>query len=287
MPVSKLDTAVRRVAIDNHITASEAKTLIKEVKASGSKKPIDDLFKAIDRTDAAIDTDATRLILKELDQKMSKTEWVHYAQKAASTAGAWGPGGEGSTKVTRANLPPALQKIFDKWEKSSPEDKPEVSSFDVAGKKAYLMSQYSEFGTSYGLFDEGGKSIELKEDSANVQKNARRIQKAYDQYFRAPDMKNWKNSIEHTELGVIRNYYANASELKGAPLTNALNAEMKKVISEDKKSVKKADVETQVFKNKTDGSFLIITGSRSGIGPEHFALFNKAGSLQKRFDLDI
>ncbi len=287
MPVSKLDTAVRRVAVDNHITATEAKSLIKEAKASGSKKPIDDIFKAIDRTDASIDTKATRLILKELDQKMTRSEWVHYAQKAASTAGAWGPGSDGSTRVKRADLPPALGKIFDKWEKSSPDDTPEVVSFDVAGKPAFLMSQYSEFGTAYGLFDEAGKSIELKEDSQNVQREARRIQSAYDTHFRAPDMRNWKDSIQHTELGVIRNYYANASALTGSKKTDALTAPMKKVIAEDTKAVKRSDVDTQVFKNKTDGSLLIVTQARTGIGAEHFALFNKAGTLVKRFELDI
>ena len=68
--------------------AAEAKTLIKEARASGSKKPIDDIFKAIDRTSAAIETGATRLILKELDQTMTKAEWVAYAQKASSPSGA-------------------------------------------------------------------------------------------------------------------------------------------------------------------------------------------------------
>ena len=75
MAIAKLDVATRRAALDKKITASEARTLIKEAKASGSKKPIDDIFKAIDRTSAAIETGATRLNLKDLDQPITQAEW--------------------------------------------------------------------------------------------------------------------------------------------------------------------------------------------------------------------
>ncbi len=287
MPVSKLDTVVRRAAQDKNITATEARAIVKEAKASGSKKPIDDIFKAIDRSDAAIESKATRLILKELDQKMSRAEWVAYAQKAASPSGAWGPGGEGGKIVKRADVPAAIQKIHDRWAKADPEDDVEMVELDVAGKPAYLLSQYSEFGTSFALFDGSGKSIELKEDTQNVERNRVRIQAAYDQHFGTPDMKAWRGTIEHTDLGVIRNYYANASELKGTTRTGALNAEMKAVFAEDKKKTKGDSIEQQVFKNKTDGSLLLITGDRSGRGPEHFALFKKSGELVKRFSIDI
>ena len=113
MAIAKLDVATRRAALDKKITAAEAKTLIKEAKASGSKKPIDDIFKAIDRTSAAIETGATRLILKELDQPMTKAEWVAYAQKAASPAGVWGPGSDGGKNVKRADVPAPLPELFD------------------------------------------------------------------------------------------------------------------------------------------------------------------------------
>ncbi|MFT3706279.1 MAG: hypothetical protein QM817_01305 [Archangium sp.] len=285
--MSKLDSAVKRVATDHHITATEAKSLIKEAKASGSKKPIDDIFKAIDRTDASIDTKATRLILKELDQKMTRSEWVHYAQKAASPSGVWGPGSDGSVKVKRADLPEGLRKVFDKWADSSVEDTPEVVSFDVAGKPAFLMSQYSEFGTSYGLFDAAGKSIELKEDTQNVQREARRIQGAYDSVFRSPPMKNWKDSVQHTEIGVVRNYAENATLLTGAKRTEALTPAIKKVISEQEKSIKRGDPETQIFKNKTDGSLLVISQARTATGAEFLSLFNKSGALVKQFTIDV
>ena len=68
MPVSKLDTVVRQVATDKLITRTEAKKIISAVKESPGKKPIDDVFKAIDKSGAAIETGATRLLLSELDQ---------------------------------------------------------------------------------------------------------------------------------------------------------------------------------------------------------------------------
>lgn len=286
MPISKLDTAVRRVAADSHITKAEARSLIKEAKASGSKKPIDDIFGAIKRTDASIDAGATRLILSELDQKMTRAQWVAYAQKAASPSGVWGPGSDGSKKVSRDALPPGVKKVFDKWEKSWPEDKPEVVTFDVAGKPAYLMSQYSEFGTSFGLFDESGKAIELKEDTENVQREARRIQGAYDKYFRSPELKAWKDCVQHTDIGVLRNFHDDAALLKGRTLAEATTPDIKKIIDEQRKAVKR-DPETQVFRNKHDGSLLVITQAKDYRGPEHFALFSKAGALVKRFEIDV
>lgn len=285
MPVSKLDTAVRRVAADNHITRTEARSLIKEAKASGSKKPIDDIFKAIDKTQASIDAGATRLILSELDQKMSRAEWVAYAQKAASPSGVWGPGGDGAKNVAPSALPEGVKKVYDRWLKGSPEDKPEVSTFEVAGKPVYLMSQYSEFGTSFGLFDESGKAIELKEDTKNVQREAHRIQAAYDAVFRAPEMKAWKGCVEHTDIGVLRNFYDAATELKGSSLTAALSADMKAVIADQKKAVKR-EPQTQVFKNKGDGSYLVMTQARDYKGPEHLALFDKGGKLVKQYAID-
>lgn len=285
--ISKLDAATRRAAADKKISATEARTLIKEAKASGSKKPIDDIFKAIDRTDAAVETKATRLILKELDQKMSRADWVAYAQKAASTAGPWGPGGEGGKTVKRADVPAAIQKIHDRWLKGQPEDEVQMTELDVAGKPAYLLSQYSEFGTSFALFDAAGKSIELKDDVENIERNRKRIQGAYAEHFGTPDMKAWKGTIENTDLGVIRNYYATASELKGKPRTDALNAEMKAVFADDKKKLRGDSIEQQVFKNKSDGSLLLITGDRTGRGAEHFALFSKKGELVKRFSIDV
>lgn len=286
MAIAKLDVATRRAALDKKITTAEARTLIKEAKASGSKKPIDDIFKAIDRTSAAIETGATRLILKELDQTMTKAEWVAYAQKATSPAGVWGPGSDGGKNVKRADVPAAIQKIHDKWLKSSPEDDVNMTAIEVAGKPVYLLSQYSEFGTSFAAFDAAGKNIELKEDTKNVDRNKKRIQGAYAEHFGTPDMKAWKGTIENTDLGVIRNYYANASELKGKTRTDALTAEMKAVLSEDKKKLKGDSVEGQVFRNKSDGSLLLITGDRTGRGAEHFALFDKRGELVKRFSID-
>ncbi len=286
MAISKLDSTIRRVAADDHITRAEARSLVKEAKASGSKKPIDDIFNAIDRTRASIEAGATRLILSELDQKMTKKEWVEYAQKAASPSGVWGPGSDGAKNVKRSELPDAVKKVFDRWQKSQPEDDVYVVEIDVAGKPAYLMHQYSEFGTSFGLFDAAGKSIELKEDTENVRREARRIQGAYDKHFRSPEMRAWKNCVQHTDIGVLRDMYSSATELKGRTLSDALNTEMKKVIAEDKKSVKR-DPQTQVFKNKSDGSYLVITQARDYKGPEHFALFNKQGALVKRFEVDI
>ncbi|MCC6332808.1 MAG: hypothetical protein IT380_02325 [Myxococcales bacterium] len=285
MPVSKLDTTIRRVASDNHITRTEARSLVKEAKASGSKKPIDDIFKAIDKTQASIEAGATRLILSELDQKMTRAEWVAYAQKAASPSGVWGPGSDGSKKVSREDLPPAVKKVFDKWEKSWPEDKPQAFTFDVAGKPAFLLEQYSEFGTSFGLFDVNGKAIELKEDTKNVQREARRIQAAYDSVFRAPEMKAWKDCVQHTDIGVLRDFYDVGKELKGRTLTDALSADMKKVIAEQKKGIER-EPQTQVFKNKKDGSFLVMTQARDYRGPEQLALFNKQGALVKQYSID-
>jgi hypothetical protein len=197
----------------------------------------------------------------------------------------WGPGSDGSKKVSRDALPAGVQKVYDRWLKSSPEDTPQVVTFDVAGKPAYLMSQYSEFGTSFGLFDEGGKAIELKEDTQNVQREAHRIQAAYDAVFHAPEMKAWKSCVQHTDIGVLRNFYDVGTELKGRTLSDATSADMKKVIAEQKKAVKR-DPQTQVFKNNQDGSFLVMTQAKDYRGPELFALFDKRGALVKQFSVD-
>ncbi len=286
MPVSKLDTAIRRAAADQRVTRTEARTLVKTARASGSKKPIDDIFKAIKKTDASVAANATRLILSELDQKMTRAEWVSYAQKAASPSGVWGPSSEGTTLVKRDELPAAMKKIYDRWEKSSPEDTPQVFTFDVAGKPAFLMSQYSEWGTSFGLFDAAGKSIELKADVENTQREARRIQGAYDKHFGAPDMKAWRGTVQHTEIGVIKNYRHNATQLTGRALADVMKGEVKKGADAQKKEAKK-DSQTEVFKNKTDGSLLVITHARDYRGPELFSLFDKKGTPVKQFEVDI
>jgi len=140
--------------------------------------------------------------------------------------------------VKRADAPAAIQKIHDRWLKSSPEDDVRMTAIDVAGKPLYLLSQSSEFGTGFAMFDGAGKNIELKEDSKNVERNKKRLQGAYAEHFSMPDMRAWKGTIENTDLGVIRNYYANASELKGKTRADALPPEMKAVLSEDKKKLK-------------------------------------------------
>ena len=115
-----LDQVVRRAAENLNVDGREAPAIVRAAKASGSKKPIDDVFEAIDRVDASVDAKAVRFICANLDQKMSRAEWVRYVQKCASTAGAWAPGSEGTTKVSWSDLPAALKKIYDRWEKSSP-----------------------------------------------------------------------------------------------------------------------------------------------------------------------
>jgi hypothetical protein len=283
MPVSKLDAVVRQVATDKLITRAEAKKIISAVKESPGTKPIDDVFKAIDKSGAAIEAGATRLLLSELDQKMTRAEWVSYAQKATSPAGLWGPSDEGGTKVSRAELPPALKKIFDKW--SASEDAPNVTKLDVAGKDVYLFDQYSEFGTSFGAFDEAGKSIELKEDTTNVRRNARRTQAKYDAVFKQPEMAAWAKSIEHTDLGVIINYRENATALTGAGKTAASTPDVKKA-ERDMRATLKAGAQLELFKNSKDGSYLLVGTPASNSGAAEYAHFSKAGKLLATYSLE-
>jgi len=283
MPVSKLDTVVRQVATDKLITRTEAKKIISAVKESPGKKPIDDVFKAIDKSGAAIETGATRLLLSELDQKMTRAEWVSYAQKATSPAGLWGPSGEGGKSVKRADLPPAVKKIFDKWTDS--EGSPNVTKLDVAGKDVFLFDQYSEFGTSFGAFDEAGKAIELKEDTTNVRRNAKRTQAKYDAVFKQPEMAAWAKSIQHTELGVIINYRENASSLTGTARTAASSADVKKA-ERDMRATLKTGAELELFKNTKDGSFLLVGTPASHSGAAEYAHFSKAGKLLASYSLE-
>lgn len=285
MPISKLDAAVRTAAADQLITRAEAKKIVSAVKADPtSKKPIDDVFKAIDKSKAAIDAGATRLILSELDQKMSHAQWVEYAQKATSPSGLWGPSGEGGKDVKRADLPPAVKKIFDKWNNGS-EDVPEVTKMDVAGKDVYLMSQYSEFGTSFAAFDEHGKNIELKEDTVNVQRNAKRTQAKYDAIFKKPEMAGFAKAIQHTELGVIIDYRAAGPSLTGAKKTEAMSPAMKAAEKMMKTALKKG-AEVELFKSTKDGSYLLVGTPASHSGAAEYAHFSKAGKLLEMYSLD-
>lgn len=144
----KLKAAVNRAAADPKITAREAKTLVNAAKQSGSSKPIDDVFVAIKQTNAAIEGDATRYVVANLDQKLDRKEWTAYVQKAASGAGVWGP--SHAKIVKRDDLPPAVAKIYDRWLSSSPEDKPQVSRFEVtptSGSSATTTGPENSFTT--------------------------------------------------------------------------------------------------------------------------------------------
>lgn len=284
MPITKLDTVIKKAASDRIIRGSEATAIIREAKKSGSTRPITDVFAAIDRTRASIDAKATRLICGNLEQKMTRAEWIHFAQKCASPSGVWGPGGDGAKKVSRAELPPAVKKVFDRWQASDAEDKVNVVTFTVAGKPAYLMNQYSEFGTSFGLFDQAGKSLDLKEDSENVKRETARVQGTFDKYFRSPEMKAWRDAVEHTDIGVLSDYRKVSTALDASKIA-ALPAEVKTVLADMKKDVKK-DLRLEVFRNKSDGSLLAIV-QQSYTGPEHFAHFSKSGTLKQRFTIDL
>lgn len=284
MPVSKLDTVIRQAATDKHITRAEAKKIVTAAKATSTTKPIDDVFKAIDKADAAVDMGATRLILSELDQHMTRAQWVEYAQKATSPAGVWGPGSEGGTSVRRGDLPPAVRKVFDRWNSGS-EDAPTVTKLDVAGKPVYLLSQYSEFGTSFGAFDEAGKHIELKEDTKNVERNARNTQAKYDSVFKLPEMRGWANAIEHTDLGVIINYRAAGPALTGAKRTQAMSPDMK-AAEKDLKATLKAGADIELFHSTKDGTYLLVGTPASHSGRAEYAHFSKQGKLLQTYSLD-
>ena len=284
MPVNKLDTVIRQAASDKLITRAEARRIVSAAKQVGTTKPIDDVFKAIDKSDAAIEVGATRLILSELDQRMTRGQWVEYAQKATSPAGLWGPGSEGGTSVKRGDLPPAMRKVFDKWNDGS-EDAPRVTKLDVAGKPVYLMSQYSEFGTSFGAFDEAGKHIELKEDSKNVRRIARHQQEKYDSVFKRPEMSGWSNAVEHTELGVIINYRASGPSLTGAKRSEAMSADMKKA-EKDMKATLKTGAEVELFRSTKDSTYLLVGTPASHSGRAEYAHFSKQGKLLAAYSLD-
>jgi hypothetical protein len=284
MPISKLDAAVKKAAADRIITGKEAPAIIREAKKSGSKKPITDVFNAIHNTNASVDAKATRLICGSLDQKLSRAEWVSLAQKCASPSGVWGPGGDGTTKVARKDLPPAVRKIFDRWAASDSEDTPNVRMFKVAGKPAYLMDQYSEFGTSFALFDEAGKSIELKQDDENVRRETSRVQSMFDAIYRAPEMKAWSKALEHTDIGVLTDYSKVATELDGAKKDAALTGEVKSFVDDALKNIKKG--ESRVYRNKSDGSLLVAV-QKSYSGPEKLGHFSKSGKLLGTYQIDV
>lgn len=275
----KLTAVVKTAAADLEITRQEAKPIVAAAKKTGSKTPIDDVFKAIGRTKAAIDTGATRYILGHLDQQLSRKDWMAYVSKAASTAGAWGPSDDGAKKVKRLDLPAPVRKIFDAWQKSDSEDKPEVVSFDVASKPAFVMSQYSEFGTSVGLFDAAGKSIPLKEDTVNVKRDRDRIQGIYTAAFADPALKNWRSVVTHTDLGVSINYM-NAGDLlekgKGAP---------KAAKDAAAKLAKELGRGSAIYRNKKDGSYLVIADSKDA-SVTKYGLFSKTGGAPKFFSVD-
>ena len=148
------------------------------------------------------------------------------------------------------------------------------------------MSQYSEFGTLFGLFDEGGKNIELKQDTKNMEREKRRIQGAYDKWFGSPALKNWSSAVQNTDLGVLRTYGTPGSELGGKRLVKATTPAVKRVVSEMKKLIKK-DPEVRLFRNRKDGSLLVVGQYCGATGPEHFALFSKQGRLIERFVIDV
>lgn len=284
MPVKGIEKAVRRAAADRVITAREAPKIAREAKKAGSKKPLDDVFNAIRGTNASVEAAAARLLCSSLDQKLSRKEWVAYVQKCTSPSGVWGPSGAGAESVSRGELPAAVRKHYDKWLSSSPDDEPSVVRLEVAGKPAFMMSQYSEWGTAFAVFDPAGKVIPLKQDVENVRREASRIQDAYDKHFRAPAMKAWKGAVEHTEIGVIRNYGGPGTLLEGAKRTAAMTAEVKEFLSDVK--AKPADV--RLFRHRTDGSLLAVAErDRRGDGPQHFALFSKQGKLVTRFTINL
>lgn len=284
MPVSKLDSVVHHAAADRLITRAEAKKIVTAAKKEPGRKPIDDVFKAIDKQKAAVDMGATRLILSELDQKMTRAQWIEYAQKATSPAGVWGPGNEGGTSVKRDALPAGVKKVFDRWNDGA-EDAPTVTRLDVAGKDVFLMSQYSEFGTAFAAFDASGKQIELKEDTVNVKRNAERTQAKYDAVFKRPEMKGFANAIEHTELGVIINYRAAGPSLTGAKKTQAMSADMKKA-ERAMKAQLKSGAEVELFKSTKDGSYLLVGTPASRSGRAEYAHFSKQGKPLGTYSLD-
>lgn len=277
-----LEQAVRHAAANQNISAREAPAIVLAAQREGTKKPIDAVFAAIDSVGASVDTKATRFICANLDQKLSRADWVRYVQKCASPSGAWGPGGEGAIKVVRAELPAAMKKVFDEWKTSDPENAPHVVRFEVAGKSAFLIDQFSEFGTSFGLFDGDGKALGLKQDVTNIAREARRIQGAYDKWFRAPSLKAWSSAVQHTDIGVLITYETAGTYLKGKALTNALTPNVKRVVDEMQLVLKK-NPQVDLLRNRHDGSLLVVGQRSDGIGPAQYALFSKQGRLMERF----
>ena len=287
LTTNKLDQVIRNAAANQNIDGSEARAIVKAAKDSGTKKPIDAIFKAIDEVGASIDAKATRFICANLDQKMSNAEWVRYVQKCASTAGVWGPSGDGAKTVSRADLPPAMKKVFDSWADNGVGSKPDVSRFEVAGKSAFIVSQYDSIdgGTAVGLYDEHGKDIEVKEDTKNVRREAKRIQGAYDKWFGSPALAAWKSAIEKTDVGVSC-MYSNAGDfLEGKALTKAMTSEVKRVTDEMTRLAGKKPY-VGVYKNHQDGSLLATCNDYSS-GKGQYALFSKQGRLIERFVVEI
>jgi hypothetical protein len=99
-------------------------------------------------------------------------------------------------------------------------------------------------------------------------------------------MKNWSDSLQHTDIGVMLDCSRVASELQGKARVEAMTPEVKRVINEMKRLIKKGP-DFQVFKNNKDGSLLIIgRATPMTSSPEHFALFSKQGRLIERFVID-
>jgi len=280
MTITKLQADAKKYASDRLINVSEAKRLVTVAKSSGSKKPIDDVFEAIRvHTDAAVSTPATRAIISSLEQRLTRAEYVAYAQKAASGAGAWAP--SSGTKVPKSAQPAAIQKIVERWEQSG--DPVNVSSISIAGKPVYMFDQFTDFGAAVGLFDEAGKNIEMKQDTENVKRNSERIQAKYITPFSVPELKNWKAAISKTDIGVLLDFGSRGS--RSDPETSrAMSAEMKDAMAQMKASLG-ANNRLELFHNRYDRTYLLTGGQVGGAGNNEYALFTNAGTPIKAFKI--
>jgi hypothetical protein len=277
---TKLDSTIAKFAADKLITKAEAKKIVEVAKQANLKKPITELLKAVDKLDAGIEVEATRLIASEFNQPMSKSEWTALAQKCASGAGVWGASSGSSGPLKRSDLPAGVAKRFDAWAKDSREPV-RVSMMEVAGKPLYMLKQDAEDQGEYtSIFDESGKQIEMKQDVVNIDRLAKRTQQNWDKQFKAPDMKNWSDAIGHTEIGVTIGYYDVAKDIPKNKWPAAVAATASEIETKLKSGSK-----VQVFQNKKDGTFLVV-GNSKHYDRDAFALFSKQGALVREFNVN-
>lgn len=282
----KLSTVVKKAARDHHITTRDAKQLIAAARLSQSKKPIQDVFNEIDGTHASIDPKATRLILAQLHQPLSRAHWVEFVQKATAPTALWATSLEGLTPVNVNALPARLQQRLDRWVRTSPSrDSLQVVTFEVAGRPVYLASQRTDFGLARAMFDGDGKSIPFKHDDRNALREVARIRQLYAAHFGSPEMAAWKKAVTETPAGVLRDYGANATKLMGPALAEVLTGAVGRIATEQQRLV--TNPRTEVFRNSSDHSLLLVTQATSATGPEHFALFSDRGVLRQRFVIDL